>query len=285
MTTSASTFKPTPSGEASNVFKITNDELGIIDFLKNGENEEIPRFPSEGDVNRRVPVELDESVLKLLLRRVRRDGLDLEFFRRLHRHYSVTETPHICLVPFRKLMEVFPKFSNYFSNKSEADLDAEWELDSAREAISFWERFDQLQNDLNACMNFLLPFDSKKGPLYTMRQLVNDRSLAEKRFRYLRAFWSREGEYWEFGALLIIWREWKCLGASVWMEDLFEEFRPSLAENPYFRNGFLVRIYIDYPGFAERVFDDELVFELVFNDAISYMKKCKKLVELHGMSD
>ena len=284
VTVSDQTPRPLPSGEAANVFEITNDEMGILEFLQNGENYEVPRFPSEGDVNWRVPVELDESLLKLLLRRVRRDGLDLDFFRRLHRHYSVTETPHICLVPFRKLLEIFSKFSNYFSNESEAHSDAEFDLHFAREAISFTENFDRVQNDLHACMSFLLPSASKKGFPYLMRQLVDDRSFAEKRFRFLRAFWSREGEYWEFGPLLIIWRVWKCLGSSVWMEDLFEEFRPSLAENLHFRNEFLVSVCREFPGFAERVFDDDLIFELVVDDAIRYMKKCKKLVELHGTS-
>jgi hypothetical protein len=285
VTVSGQTPRPLPSGEASNVFEITNDELGIIDFLQNGENDEVPRFPSEGDVNRRVPVEWDESLLKLFLRRVRQDGLDLEFFRRLHRHYSVTETPHICLVPFRKLLEIFPKFSNYFSNESEADSDAESELNFARQTISSLESDYRVQHDLDTCMNILLQSGAKKGFPYLMRQLVDDRSFAEERFRFLRAFWSREGDYWEFGLLLIMWGVWKCLGSSVWMEDLFEEFRPSLAENLYFRNEFLLRICTEFPGFAERVFDDDLIFELVVDEAISYIKKCKKLVELHGMLD
>jgi hypothetical protein len=284
VTVSDQTPRPLPSGEAANVFEITNDEMGILEFLQNGENYEVPRFPSEGDVNWRVPVELDESLLKLLLRRVRRDGLDLEFFRRLHRHYSVTETPHVCLVPFRKLMEVFPKFSNYFSNESEADSDAEWEIEDARTTIFTWENLSLVENDLNTGMNILLSSDSKKGSPYTMMQLIDDRSLAERRFRSLRNLWSREGEHWEFVAPLIIWRVWKYIGTSVWLEDLFEEFRPSLAENLFYRHKILLELHADYPGFVERVFADDLIFELAFNDAIKYMEKCKKLVELHGRS-
>ena len=284
VTVSDQTPRPLPSGEAANVFEITNDEMGILEFLQNGENYEVPRFPSEGDVNWRVPVELDESLLKLLLRRVRRDGLDLEFFRRLHRHYSVTETPHICLVPFRKLLEIFPKFSNYFSNESEVESDAEWEIDDARTTIFAWENLSMVQDQFNICMRILLQRDSKTGSPYTMRQLISDRSLAERRFRILRNLWSREGDYREFGAPLIIWWVWKDIGASVWMEDLFEEFRPSLAENLFDRHKILLELYADYPVFVERVFADDLIFELAFNDAIKHMEKCKKLVELHGGS-
>ena len=105
------------SASGDGVFEIRNDEMEIVRYLQ-GRDMNLIGFPTKENVNSRIRVRWTPSLLKLFLKRVRQDGLSLSFFRSYFFHFqNELEVPHICLPTFRKLLEVFPKFRNFFDDR------------------------------------------------------------------------------------------------------------------------------------------------------------------------
>ncbi len=251
------------SGTEGEVFEIQNRAMEIIVYLQGPAFSEVG-FPSEGEVNKRVPVRWTERLLKLFLRRVYRDGLDLEFFQSYANEYVSGETPHVCLPTFGKLLEVFPKFKDHFKSRNQRhDL---WNsVDEAQSVCRMSFDDEGIENNLRVLLKNKLKFGAETT-VDEAREILAEH-LSETRVRMWRSF--------EWVAPLFAHVHASDLGEE-WVEGHLSGLRDLLIDKFREDPELLLRVQHYCPAFVTRVFDDAFALDQVVGWARNNLRRCEK---------
>jgi len=251
------------SGTEGEVFEIQNRAMEIIAYLQGPAFSEVG-FPSEGEVNKRVPVRWTERLLKLFFRRVHRDGLDLEFFQSYANECVSGETPHVCLPTFGKLLEVFPKFKDHFKSRNRRhDLwhkvnEAQWFCRMA---------FDDkgIENNLRVLLKNKLKFGVETTIDEARERLAEH--LSKPMVRMRRSF--------EWVAPLFAHVHASDLGEE-WVEEHLSGLRDLLIGKFREDPELLLRVRHYSPSFVTRVIDDDFARDQLVGWAQNLLRRNKK---------